>query len=77
MARFLARRWKRPWSVGVGAPGASNWFDQKCSDARARALCRRGEDCLKIGGQAAIAIDGDESLAGLKMRPYVEPNVPL
>ena len=26
-------------------------------------------DCLKIGGQAAIAIDGDESLAGLNLRP--------
>ena len=42
-----------------------------------RVLALHCGDRLKIGGQAAIAIDGDESLAGLKMRPYVEPNVPL
>jgi hypothetical protein len=34
-------------------------------------------DCRKIGGQAAIAIGGDGSLAGWNFCPKPEPSVPL
>jgi hypothetical protein len=34
-------------------------------------------DCLSIGGQAAIAIGGDGSLAGWNFCPKPEPSVPL
>jgi hypothetical protein len=41
-----------------------------------RLLCRQ-RDCLKGGGQAAIAACGSGSLAGWNLCPKPEPSVPL
>ena len=46
------------------------------SRRRQHLACLQG-DCLKIGGQAASAIGGDETLAGWNFCPKPEPNVPL
>jgi hypothetical protein len=40
-------------------------------------MLRPSGDCRKIGGQAAIAIGGDGSLAGWNFCPKPEPSVPL
>ena len=40
-------------------------------------LARFTRDCRKIGGQAAIAIGGQGSLAGWNLCPKPEPSVPL
>jgi len=40
-------------------------------------LQKIGRDCRKIGGQAAIAIGGQGSLAGWNLCPKPEPSVPL
>ena len=47
-----------------------------CSIA-AKIGCSGERDCRKFGGQAAIAIGGDGSLAGWNFCPKPEPSVPL
>jgi hypothetical protein len=44
---------------------------------RVKPLGAKSRDCRKIGGQAAIAIGGDGSLAGWNFCPKPEPSVPL
>ena len=39
--------------------------------------CRRHRDHRETGGQAAMAVGGNESLAGWNLCPYSEPNAPL
>jgi len=56
------------WVLGHRALGTAR---------KSRRQCQRQGDCRKIGGQAAVAIGGQGSLAGWNFCPKPEPSVPL